>query len=97
MYYALAPGRHLGWHANSVEEVQFVVEGIGELELEGETEPIRSGDLLFLREGESHDIRNTGTSDLRLVAFFPEPEIEHAWPGGNRLPGRREVITTRNR
>ena len=97
MFYVLPPGRQLGLHANTVEEVQFVIEGTGALHLEDRSESIRDGDLLFLREGERHDIENTGTGDLRIVAFFPEPEVDHHWAEVEGQSARKKVTTTRNR
>src|SRR5690554_6253681 len=60
VYYTVEPGRRLGWHRNSAEEVQFFIAGSGDLLLDGESFPVRGGDMILLDEGTHHDIRNTG-------------------------------------
>ena len=94
MYYRLSPGRRLGWHSNSAEEVQFVVRGSGELLREQGTHPISSGDLFLVEKDERHDVRNLGREDLCVLAFFPDTRIEHVWRDQAWPPDGRQVTTT---
>lgn len=84
MYYTIAPGNRLGWHSNSTEEIQYFISGSGQVLLETKEYPVRSGDLIILAEGEHHDIVNIGPFPLRVVAFFPEGEVEHFWTEDRR-------------
>lgn len=60
--------RHHVWH-----ELFFVLEGEGVTRLDGETRPIRAGDLIAAPAGkEAHQIINTGASDLRYLAMSAE-------------------------
>lgn len=57
--------RHHVWH-----ELFFVLEGEGVVRLDGETRPIRAGDLIAAPAGgEAHQIVNTGQTDLRYLAM----------------------------
>jgi mannose-6-phosphate isomerase-like protein (cupin superfamily) len=61
------PGERLGKHVDTAEETQVLFSGEGELLLDDGAKPIRSGDFFVLPEGTSHDLRNTGSEDLRTT------------------------------
>ena len=94
LFYIVEPGARLGWHRNSAEEIQFVVSGTGELRREAGAELLEKGDLFRLGAGERHDIRNVGSGDLRILAFFPEPGVEHRWAEEAWLPENARVTRT---
>lgn len=55
-------------HGN--DEIFFVVSGEGTYRVGGERKPIRTGDLIGAPAGgEAHQIINSGTAELRYVAF----------------------------
>ena len=70
----LAPGqateRH--YHAES-EEVYFVLEGAGEMEIDGERGLVRAGDAIPLRRGQRHQIVNVGDGPLRFLCTCAPP------------------------
>ena len=65
---ATAPVRH------ETEEVAYVVSGLGELRLDGETVPYRGGDALFIPAGVWHAVANTGSEDVIMVFGFPHSD-----------------------
>ena len=71
---SLAPGqatdRH--YHATS-EEVYFVLEGVGEMEVDGERGAVRAGDAIPLRRGQRHRITNVGDGPLRFLCTCAPP------------------------
>jgi quercetin dioxygenase-like cupin family protein len=90
IYFAVPPGDRLGKHVDTAEETQLILSGSGDLLLDEGTKPIKAGDVFVLTEGTSHDLHNTGSEDLRVIAFFSKPQVEQhwdteAWPpdGGN--------------
>lgn len=93
IYFAVPAGERLGKHVDTAEETQFVVSGEGELLLDDGAKPIRPGDVFVLPEGTSHDLRNTGSEDLRIIAFFSKPQVEQHWdvdtwpPDGSKVTG----------
>jgi oxalate decarboxylase/phosphoglucose isomerase-like protein (cupin superfamily) len=58
---------------------------------------VRAGDVFVLPEGSAHDLRNTGSDDLRIVAFFSAPQVEQHWTEEVWMPGDLEVTGTPNR
>jgi quercetin dioxygenase-like cupin family protein len=93
IYFAVPPGKRLGRHVDTAEETQFILAGAGELLRAGGASPLRAGDVVVLAEGEAHDLRNTGTQALRVIAFFSAPEVQQRWtsevwePGGLKVTG----------
>jgi uncharacterized cupin superfamily protein len=62
------------------EEMFFVLDGTGEARVGGETYPIRAGDVVACPPGgpeTAHQIRNTGTVELRYLAVSTKlsPEV----------------------
>jgi quercetin dioxygenase-like cupin family protein len=97
VYFAVPPGKRLGWHTDTAEETQFILSGSGELLLDDGARPIRAGDVVVLTIGTGHDLRNTGDEDLRVVGFFASPEVEQHWTTEVWDPGDLTVTGTPNR
>ncbi len=61
------PGNHTPLHRHKCEEVYYILEGEGEVEIEGERYEIKKGYGVFLPEGVRHRVFNKGESVLRYV------------------------------
>lgn len=79
---AVAPGKAAyPFHAHRInEEMFFVLQGVGELRLGEDIYSIRQGDIIACPPGgpeTAHQIRNTGTEELRYLAVstYLSPEI----------------------
>src|SRR5262245_42909014 len=68
--FSIAPGGHLGWHTDSLEETQCIIAGSGELERDDGISQVAPGSVFVLPKDVRHDLRNTGTVPLLAVAFF---------------------------
>ena len=67
----LTPGSSLGYHQHNGEsETYYIITGEGMLNDNGETKPIKAGDVVFTDSGEFHSIENTGTSNLEFIALI---------------------------
>jgi quercetin dioxygenase-like cupin family protein len=97
IYFAVPPGDRLGKHVDTAEETQFVLSGEGELLLDDETIQIKPGDVFVLNEGTSHDLHNTGSEDLRIIAFFSKPAVEQHWDSDTWPPDGTKVTGSPNR
>lgn len=69
------PPRHPHKH-ETVEEVLFVLEGRGKTWIEGEVFDVTAGDAVLYPRGDRHMTVNAGVDPLRLLAFFPHPDID---------------------
>ena len=70
---SLEPGqatqRH--YHARS-EEIYLIVEGAGELEIDGETRAVGAGDAILIRAGSQHEL-SAGEGGVRLLCCCVPP------------------------
>ena len=97
LYFAIPPGKRLGQHIDTSEETLYILSGSGDLLLDEGTRPVRSGDLVVLKQGAVHDLRSTGSEDLQVVAFFSEPKAEQHWTKEVWQPGDLTVTGSPNR
>jgi quercetin dioxygenase-like cupin family protein len=79
--YTIPPGASEGVHTHrpgdqqmgSFDEFYYIMEGSGEMEIEGERVPVRAGDHVFTPNGVAHGIENTaksGNLKVYLVAMI---------------------------
>jgi quercetin dioxygenase-like cupin family protein len=97
IYFAMPPGKRLGRHTDTAEETQYILSGQGDLLLDEGAKPVRAGDVFVLKEGTAHDLRNTGSDDLRIIAFFSAPTVEQHWTKEIWEPGDLKITGTPNR
>jgi mannose-6-phosphate isomerase-like protein (cupin superfamily) len=85
----LAPGGTEGGPDNrhkGADQWLYVVSGTGMAIVEGEHVALRSGTLVLIERGETHEIRNTGDTPLRTLNVYVPP----AYTGdGDELPAGR--------
>jgi len=60
-------------HVN-IEEIVFVLEGEGEVWVDGKTCKIQKGDSVLFPANSKHTTRNTGIEPLVLLCFFSTPQ-----------------------
>ena len=69
-YAMLQEGKAYEAHAHGDhEEVYYIISGIGEMTVNGETRAIRDGDAVFIPAGFTHSIANRGQEFLVFLAF----------------------------
>ncbi len=72
----IPPGDSLLLHHHEPEEVYYVVEGEGTVEIEGRAAPIGPGSAIFIPRNARHRVSNTGTAPLSFVFVFPTDTFE---------------------
>ncbi|MEM7344289.1 MAG: cupin domain-containing protein [Chloroflexota bacterium] len=65
------PGEKLVRHRHPQVETYYILEGIGEIEIEGEIYSLTPGVAVFIPGNAVHELTNTGEEFLRLVYSFP--------------------------
>ena len=92
------PASGSGVTPTPTEETQFILSGRGDLLRDEGATPIRAGDVFVLPgEGKAHDLENTGSEDLRVIAFFSRLQVEQHWTREVWEPGDLAVTGTPNR
>lgn len=67
----ITPGGSAGRHTHPGDEISYVLEGEGEILMEGRAPlKIKPGDGFVVPGGTKHDAHNTGSQTLRLVAVY---------------------------
>jgi quercetin dioxygenase-like cupin family protein len=62
-------------HNHDVEELLLILEGIVEVDVEGDAHIYGPGQVIYVSERAEHSIRNLGPADARAVGFFPSARV----------------------
>lgn len=67
----VAPGGVAGWHTHPGDEIDYVLEGEGELLIAGQPpRKVVAGDAFVIPAGTVHNARNPGSVPIRLVGVY---------------------------
>jgi uncharacterized cupin superfamily protein len=95
----LAPGETCcPYHAHAAQwEFFYILSGEGTVHRDGENFAVKAGDAIMHPPGEAHQIRNTGTSELRYLLIADNPPVDPCvYPDSGKaevfLPGRQMLI-----
>jgi quercetin dioxygenase-like cupin family protein len=71
IFVILPAGEQVPYHYHeSRESLIYIVSGEGVEKVEGETFPVKAGDVLFIPAKERHTIMNRSNQDLRYLEFY---------------------------
>jgi quercetin dioxygenase-like cupin family protein len=60
-----------GCHSHPGDEISYVLEGEGELLIDGEAPRlVKAGEAFVIPAGKVHDARNSGSGTLRLIGTY---------------------------
>ena len=71
-HFEIEPGGYSPYHSHPWEHEIFVLEGNGTAIGNKEVEAISVGDLISIPAGETHQIKNTGKSTLKILCMIPK-------------------------
>ncbi len=66
----LKSGSAIGYHRQTEDEVYYIIEGKGEITLNGEKFPVKPGDAILTRTGSSHGIAPLDGNDLTIIIVY---------------------------
>ena len=67
-------GASVGEHLHSDdEEIYYILEGEGEILLDGMPQPVRPGDLIYTRQGHRHALRAGPSRPMRVLVVITKP------------------------
>jgi quercetin dioxygenase-like cupin family protein len=69
----LDPGDHSVPHIEPWSHLLYILNGTGDVTIDGKTSPIRSGTVCQVRAGEKHSLRNLGGDDMLILAIYDPP------------------------
>lgn len=66
----LKPGSSIGYHLQTEDEVYYIIEGKGEMKINGNIIPVKPGDAVLTRTGSSHSITPAKDNDLTIIIVY---------------------------
>ncbi len=93
VYFEIAPGRHLGTHTDSAEEILLILEGTVEARLGEETGRLAAGEAALIPAMVPHSVHNVGEEPARCVGFFAAATVESTFERPMMPFGQRAVGT----
>jgi quercetin dioxygenase-like cupin family protein len=95
VYFELEPGKELGAHTDSAEEIVYVIDGTVEATLGNEKDSLSGGDLGVVPVMERHNFRNVGTNTAKVIGFFSSPNVVSTFEKVFMPANLREFETTK--
>ena len=78
-YVIVYPGGTVPIHEHTMVESYTVIQGEGEVIVDGECQPVKAGELVYMEPGSAHGIRNTGDKDMHLMFVYAPKQIAEHW------------------
>ena len=75
VFFEVEPGRHIGRHTHSAEEILFVLEGEAEAAVGDERVMLSKEEMAVVPANAPHDLYNVGGVTLRVVGFFSSAAV----------------------
>jgi len=66
----LKAGSSIGYHLQESDEVYYILEGTGEMQMNGDSFPVKAGDAILTRPGSSHGLKPAAGKDLTLLISY---------------------------
>lgn len=66
----LYPGASIGYHLQQWNEIYYIVQGKGEMQMNGKTFPVQAGDAVLTRPGNSHGLKPAGSDSMTVIINY---------------------------
>ncbi|MDB4924669.1 cupin domain-containing protein [Mucilaginibacter sp.] len=66
----LHPGSSIGYHLQEQQEIYYILSGKGDLQMNGKTIPVITGDAILTLPGSSHGLKPAGNEDLSVLITY---------------------------
>jgi mannose-6-phosphate isomerase-like protein (cupin superfamily) len=66
----LHPGSAIGYHLQEKQEIYYIINGSGELNMNGKVLPVTTGDAILTMPGSSHGLKPAGKEDLAVLISY---------------------------
>lgn len=77
-YSVVYPGGGIPVHQHETIETYTILSGTGEMYVDGETQPLKAGDSVYIDRNLPHGLKNTGDSDMHVMyVYAPKMIVDH--------------------
>ncbi|MES2376328.1 MAG: cupin domain-containing protein [Bacteroidota bacterium] len=66
----LHPGSSIGYHLQESQEIYYIINGNGEMQMNGKSFPVTNGDAILTLPGSSHGLKPAGDGDLTMLIVY---------------------------
>ena len=77
VYFEVEPGKRVGTHTDSEEEILLVLEGTVAVSVEDDEGELESGEMAVVPPKAPHSVRNAGDETAAVLGLFPAGEVHH--------------------
>lgn len=77
-YSVVYPDGGIPVHQHETIETYTILSGTGEMYVDGETQPLKAGDSIYIERNLPHGLKNTGDSDMHVMyVYAPKMIVDH--------------------
>jgi quercetin dioxygenase-like cupin family protein len=66
----LKPGSSIGYHLQESDEIYYIINGSGEMQMNGQSFTVVAGDAVLTRPGSSHGLRPASNEELTVLIAY---------------------------
>lgn len=70
--FTVQPGGASPYHSHDWFHANYILEGQGNLVIEGVAEPVKAGSVAYIEGGKNHNFVNTGAAPLKFICLVPQ-------------------------
>lgn len=78
-YSVVYPGGGIPVHDHETIETYTILSGTGEMYVDGETQPLKAGDSVYISRNLPHGLKNTGDCDMHVMYVYAPKMIVAHW------------------
>lgn len=77
-FVVIYPGGSIPTHDHVTVESYTILKGQGEMMVDGEVQPIKEGDFVYIPSGKPHGLKNTSDKDMHMMfVYAPKMIVDH--------------------
>lgn len=76
-------GKGAPLHIHNCDEQVTLLEGIGEVEIDGQVTPLKQYDSTYIPGGKTHAFRNTGEMPMRILWIYASTKVTRTFDGSD--------------
>lgn len=77
-YVVIYPGGSIPAHDHITVESYTILKGRGKMTVDGETQPVKPGDYIYMSPNQKHSLVNTGNEDMHMMfVYAPKMIVDH--------------------